>query len=76
MIYPIRGNIFLHSVYTPQVSTLASSFLCGFAGNRPAFKSGHQQYLKNGENTDKLNVFSIFLCGGICMYMYVRYRVR
>ena len=38
--------------------------------------SGHQQYLKNGENTDKFNVFSIFLCGGICMYVYVRYRVR
>lgn len=33
----------LHSVYTPQDSTPASSFLCGFAGGSTSFKSEHQQ---------------------------------
>lgn len=33
----------LHSVYTPQVSAPTISFLYGFAGARPAFKSDHQQ---------------------------------
>lgn len=37
-------------------------------GGRLAFKADHQQYLNDRENTEKINIFSIFLCGGICMY--------